>query len=78
MDSLQRTIWGHTFSISLLLLLLSQIPFKLERPIPFDNVGEDEADMVVLVLVLLLLSVLFQLSGPYYHPPFIHVSREDL
>lgn len=77
MDSLQRTIWGHTFSISLL-LLLSQIPFKLERPIPFDNVGEDEADMVVLVLVLLLLSVLFQLSGPYYHPPFIHVSCEDL
>lgn len=77
MDSLQRTSWGHTFSISLL-LLLSQIPFKLERPIPFDNVGEDEADMVVLVLVLLLLSVLFQLSGPYYHPPFIHVSRENL
>lgn len=77
MDSLQRTIWGHTFSISLL-LLLSQTPFKLERPIPFDNVGEDEADMVVLVLVLLLLSVLFQLSGPYYHPPFIHVSCEDL
>lgn len=77
MDSLQRTIWGHTFSISLL-LLLSQIPFKLERPISFDNVGEDEADMVVLVLVLLLLSVLFQLSGPYYHPPFIHVSCEDL
>lgn len=67
MDSLQRTIWGHTFSISLLLLLLlflHHIPFKLERPIPFDNVGEDEADMVVLVLVLLLLSVLFQLSGP--------------
>lgn len=66
MDSLQRTIWGHTFSISLLLLLLllHHIPFKLERPIPFDNVGEDEADIVVLVLVLLLLSVLFQLSGP--------------
>lgn len=78
MDSLQRTIWGHTFSISPLLLLLCQIPFKLERPIPFDNVGEDEADMVVLLLVLLLLSVLFQLSGPYYHPPFIHVSCEDL
>lgn len=67
MDSLQRTIWGHTFSISLLLLfllLLHHIPFKLERPIPFDNVGEDEADMVVLVLALLLLSVLFKLSGP--------------
>lgn len=66
MDSLQRTIWGHTFSISLLLLLLllHHIPFKLERPIPFDNVGEDEADMVVLVLALLLLSVLFQLSVP--------------
>lgn len=65
MDSLQRTSWGHTFSISLLLLLLLRhIPFKLERPIPFDNVGEDEADMVVLVLALLLLSVLFQLSVP--------------